>query len=121
MIEKLIKKINIEQSSQILLKVIILSLPSALLFLTLVYFKILPFMTALISYIFILAFNMFSLFPLSSEMQSLRKYIYSLVEDEETKKPLNFVEKDTKELANAVNSIHRFWASKTARCSTNAS
>ncbi len=113
MIEKLIKKINIEQSSQILLKVIILSLPSALLFLTLVYFKILPFMTALISYIFILAFNMFSLFPLSSEMQSLRKYIYSLVEDEETKKPLNFVEKDTKELANAVNSIHRFWASKT--------
>lgn len=113
MIEKLIKKINIEQSSQILLKVIILSLPSALLFLTLVYFKILPFMTALISYVFILAFNMFSLFPLSSEMQSLRKYIYSLVEDKETKKPLNFVEKDTKELANAVNSIHRFWASKT--------
>ena len=79
----MIKKINIEQSSQILLKVIILSLPSALLFLTLVYFKILPFMTALISYVFILAFNMFSLFPLSYEMQSLKQYIYSLANEPE--------------------------------------
>ena len=101
------------QSSQILLKVVILSLPSAMLFLTLVYFKILPLSTALISYIFILAFNLFSLFPLSSEMQSLRKYIYSLAEEDAGKKPLDFVEKDTKELANAINSIHRFWASKT--------
>ena len=109
-----LKKIfNFEQSVQILLKVLILSLPSALVVLTLVYFKILPLVTAIISYIFILAFNVFSLFPLSSEMQSLRKYIYSLAEDEASKKPLDFIEKDTKELATAVNSIHRFWASKT--------
>lgn len=111
--EKLKKIINFNQSPQFFLRVVILSMPSALLFLTLVYFKILPFTTALISYIFILAFNIFSLFPLSSEMKLLQKYIYSLAENKENKKPLNFVEKDTKDLALAINSIHRFWASKT--------
>ena len=113
MVKELKKLMAFRQSSQFLLKVIILSLPSALLFLTLVYFQILPLSTAFICYFFILAFNIFSLFPLSSEMQSLRQYIYSLVTDESEKRPLNFVEKDTQDLAEAVNSIHRFWASKT--------
>lgn len=113
MIVNLKKFFTIKQSSQFLLKVIILSLPTALLFLTLVYFNILPLSTAIICYFFILAFNVFSLFPLSSEMQSLRKYIYSLAGEENEKHSLDFTEKDTKDLADAINSIHRFWASKT--------
>lgn len=111
--KELKKLLALKQSSQFLLKVIILSLPSALLFLILVYFKILPISTAILCYFFILAFNIFSLFPLSSEMQSLRKYIYSLATEESEKRPLNFMEKDTQDLAEAINSIHRFWASKT--------
>ena len=113
MLNKLKNFFEIKHSLQILLKVVILSLPSALLFLTLIYFKILPLSTALLCYFFILAFNLFSLFPLSSEMKTLRRYIYSLAAEESEDKPLNFMEKDTKELANAINSIHRFWASKT--------
>lgn len=113
MLKELKNLLALRQSSQFLLKVIILSLPSALLFLTLVYFKILPLSTALLCYAFILAFHIFSLFPLSNEMQSLRRYIYSLAVDESEKKTLDFIEKDTQDLADAVNSIHRFWASKT--------
>lgn len=112
MLTKIKKFLKIEQSLQILLKVVILSLPSAMLFLTLVYFRILPLSTAFLCYFFILAFNLFSLFPLSSEMQSLRRYIYSLATEDKENKQLNFMEKDTKELANAINSIYRFWASK---------
>ena len=113
MFKELNKLLVLKQSSQFLLKVVILSLPSALLFLTLVHFNILPLLTAFICYFFILAFNLFSLFPLSIELQSLRHYIYSLATDESEKKTLDFVEKDTQDLADAINSIHRFWASKT--------
>lgn len=113
MLKKLKKIFRFEPTSQLLLKVIILSLPSALLFMTLVYFHILPISTAIICYVFILAFNMFSLFPLSSEMQTLRRYIYSLAAENGEKQQVDFSEKDTKDLADAINSIQRFWASKT--------
>ena len=56
---------------------------------------------------------MFSLFPLSYEMQSLRKYIYSLTNETENKQNLELSEKDAKELAEAINSYHKFWTSKT--------
>ena len=55
---------------------------------------------------------MFSLFPLSYEMQSLKQYIYSLANEQEGNLRLNLSEKDAQKIADAVNSIHRFWTSK---------
>lgn len=102
-----------EKDSQLSTRVIILSIPSALLFITLTYFRILSPATAFLCYAVILIFNMFSLFPLSYEMRSLRKYIYSLVNEKPDTQPLELLENDTKEIAEAVNSMHRFWSSQT--------
>jgi two-component system phosphate regulon sensor histidine kinase PhoR len=56
---------------------------------------------------------MFSLFPISYELQTLRKYIYSLASDQNSvQDEIQLSEKDAQELADAVNSIHRFWTSK---------
>ena len=105
---------GIDRDSQFSTRVIILSLPSALLFLTLTLLNFLTPLTSLICYIIIIIFNMFSLFPLSYEMQTLRKYVYSLAsEQKNTIDDIQLSEKDTQELANAINSIHRFWVSKT--------
>lgn len=105
---------GIDRDSQFSTRVIILSLPSALLFLTLTLLNFLTPLTSLICYIIIIIFNMFSLFPISYEMQALRKYVYSLAsEQKNTIDDIQLSEKDTQELANAINSIHRFWISKT--------
>ena len=105
--------LGIEKDSQFSTRVIILSLPSALLFIALAAFKFLSPWMAFLCYAFIIVFNMFSLFPISYEMQILRNYVYSLSNERMNEsKDMDFSEKDTKDLADAINSIHRFWTSK---------
>ncbi|MBR3502231.1 MAG: hypothetical protein IKO06_04925 [Alphaproteobacteria bacterium] len=105
--------LGIEKDSQFSTRVIILSLPSALLFIALAAFKLLSPWMAFLCYAFIIVFNMFSLFPISYEMQILRNYVYSLSNERMNEsKDMDFSEKDTKDLADAINSIHRFWTSK---------
>ena len=105
--------LGLEKDSQFSTRVLILSIPSAILFVTLTALKLLSPLMALLCYVIIIIFNMFSLFPLSYEMQSLRKYIYSLTNETENKQNLELSEKDAKELAEAINSYHKFWTSKT--------
>ena len=105
---------GIDRNSQFSTRVIILSLPSALLFIALTLLGLLSPLTSFICYIITIIFNMFSLFPISYELQTLRKYIYSLAADSVNNgamPPLS--EKDAQELAAAINSVHRFWISKT--------
>ena len=104
--------LGLEKDSSFSTRVLILSLPSAVLFTTLAFFGLITPPMALICYIFIIIFNMFSLFPLSYEMQSLKQYIYSLANEQEGNLRLNLSEKDAQKIADAVNSIHRFWTSK---------
>lgn len=104
---------GIDRNSQFSTRVIILSLPSALLFIALTLLGLLSPLTSFICYIITIIFNMFSLFPISYELQTLRKYIYSLAADSANNgamPPLS--EKDAQELAAAINSVHRFWISK---------
>ena len=104
---------GIDRDSQFATRVIILSIPSAVLFITLTIFDQLPPLLSFICYIVIIIFNMFSLFPISYELQTLRKYIYSLASDQNSvQDEIQLSEKDAQELADAVNSIHRFWTSK---------
>ncbi|MBQ9035646.1 MAG: hypothetical protein IJ099_06810 [Alphaproteobacteria bacterium] len=105
---------GIDRNSQFSTRVIILSLPSALLFSALTLLGLLSPLTSFVCYIIIIVFNMFSLFPISYELQTLRKYIYSLANEMDNNDAMpQLSEKDAQELAAAVNSVHRFWISKT--------
>ena len=112
MLKNMKRLLGLEKDSSFSTRVLILSLPSAVLFTLLAYFGLVTPITALICYVVIIIFNMFSLFPLSYEMQSLKQYIYSLANEQEDGSKLNFSEKDAQKIADAVNSIHRFWTSK---------
>ncbi|MCQ2734680.1 MAG: PAS domain-containing protein, partial [Alphaproteobacteria bacterium] len=103
--------LDLERDSQFSTRVIVLSLPSAILFIALALFNFLSPWSACLCYIITIIFNMFSLLPISYELQSLRRYIYSLAKNEQ--KDINLSEKDTKDIAEAINSVHKLWISKT--------
>ena len=105
---------GIDRNSQFSTRVLILSIPSALIFVALTLFDQLSPLLSFVCYIVIILFNMVSLFPISYELQALRKYIYSLANERYAEQnSLKLSEKDAQELAEAINSIHRFWTSKT--------
>lgn len=104
--------LGLEKDSSFSTRVIILSLPSAVVFILLSLLNIVSPWISFLCYVIIILFNMFSLLPLSYEMQSLKQYIYSLAGDEKNNPDLKLSEQDAKKIAEAVNSIHRFWASK---------
>ena len=105
---------GIDRNSQFSTRVLILSIPSALIFVALTLFDQLSPLLSFVCYIVIILFNMVSLFPISYELQALRKYIYSLANERHAEQnSLKLSEKDAQELAEAINSIHRFWTSKT--------
>lgn len=113
MLKNMKRLLGLEKDSSFSTRVIILSLPSAVVFILLSMLNIVSPWISFFCYVIIILFNMFSLLPLSYEMQSLKQYIYSLAGDEKNNPDLKLSEQDAKKIAEAVNSIHRFWASKT--------
>ncbi len=104
---------GIERDSQFSTRVLILSLPSALLFLILALIGLLSPLTSLLCYIFIIVFNMFSLFPISYELQTLHKYISALINDPNAHVgELHLSESEAKKIAAAIQSMHRMLTSK---------
>ena len=112
MLQNMKRLLGLEKDSSFSTRVIILSLPSAVVFILLSLLNIVSPWISFFCYVIIILFNMFSLLPLSYEMQSLKQYIYSLAGDEKNNPDLKLSEQDAKKIAEAVNSIHRFWASK---------
>ena len=112
MLKNMKRLLGLEKGSSFSTRVIILSLPSAVVFILLSLLNIVSPWISFFCYVIIILFNMFSLLPLSYEMQSLKQYIYSLAGDEKNNPDLKLSEQDAKKIAEAVNSIHRFWASK---------
>lgn len=112
MLKNMKRLLGLEKDSSFSTRVIILSLPSAVVFILLSLLNIVSPWISFLCYVIIILFNMFSLLPLSYEMQSLKQYIYSLTGDEKNNPDLKLSEQDAKKIAEAVNSIHRFWASK---------
>ena len=103
--------LNLERDSQFSTRVIILSIPSAILFIALAIFGLLSPWYAFTCYVITIIFNMFSLLPISYELQGLRRYIYALANNEQ--KDINFSEKDALKIAEAIDSVHKMWTSKT--------
>lgn len=112
MLKNMKRLLGLEKDSSFSTRVIILSLPSAVVFILLSLLNIVSPWISFLCYVIIILFNMFSLLPLSYEMQSLKQYIYSLAVDEKNNPDLKLSEQDAQKIAEAVNSIHRFWASK---------
>ena len=98
---------------QFIKRVFIMSLPAVVLFSTLVIFDLLTIEIALMCYFITLISNVFMLFPISSELHTLRRYIESLASGKVDDIDITLSEKDTKDLAQAITSIHRLWTSKT--------
>ena len=93
---------------------LILSVPAGLIFLILGLFDILSTPLAALSYICILFFNTVFLMPISIELQQIKKYILSLSSGANEEKLLsNLTEKETRDLTEAINSMHKFWVDKT--------
>lgn len=101
-------------NSQFIKRALILSVPTAALFIILTFFNLLSLKVALLCFMVTVISNIFLLFPISSELQILRNYIYSLANGDAQYQDIILSEKDTKDLAQAINAIHRFWTSKTA-------
>jgi len=101
--------------------VLLMTFPSALVFIMLVALNLLPAYMAVISVGAIAMFDLIFLFPISYEMDKLKKYISNLAKEgnlEDT--ALQLSEAEAKEIVEAVNKMHRFWAHKNdeleARC-----
>lgn len=105
--------LGVDKNSNFALRVLILSVPAGLIFLILGLFEVLPLTLAVMSYVCILFFNTVFLLPMSAEIGQIKKYIQSLSSDVSEDELLrNMTEKETRDLAEAINSIHRFWIDK---------
>ena len=105
--------LQLEKESEFSKRVLLLSAPFVVLLTFMLCLKLMEPLTCFLIYIAVVIFNMFALFPVSYELQSLRKYIYSLANDEKPQLKTRLSGHDTKELAEAISSIHRLWTSKT--------
>ncbi len=104
---------DIEKSNRFVDRILFLSLPSALVFIMLAALGLISPVLAIISYILIMIFNTVLLFPITFELQQLKKYISSLAQGEKIDgQDVKLSEKETQEIIEAVNAMHRFWAQK---------
>lgn len=113
MFERTRKALGFEQNSQFVTKVLALSFPTALVFTILSAAKIIEPLLAIISTVSVVVFNIIWLFPLTVQLQQIKKYIASITGGAKIEElSLNLSETEAKELTEAVNAMHRFWAQR---------
>ena len=114
MLFKKIGPLTIERNSNFAARVLFVSVPAALVFILLVVLDLLEPYWAIMSYALVIVFNLVFLIPLTSELQQVKSYINRLASDEvDNNTTLNFSEQEAKDIADAVNSMHKFWLYKT--------
>ncbi len=113
MFEKARIALGIEKNNQFASKVLILSIPTALVFLVLVALKMIAPTMAIISMATIVLFNIVFLFPLTAQLQQVKKYISAMAKGENIDTSnMKLSEEEAKQIADAVNAMHLFWAQK---------
>ncbi len=93
-------------------RALILSLPLAVVYIDL---AVLDFMTPLVAimcFTITVVSNLLLIFPISAELRTLRNYIQALATGNANENDIELSEKDTRELAQAINAIHKIWTSK---------
>ena len=114
MFKKSHNSLGFEKNTQFAERVLFLSFPTALVFMVLAGFNMVDPILAIISLASVVIFNIAILFPLTFELQQIKKYIHKLSKGELSSDELiNLSEDETKSLITAINSMHRFWAKKT--------
>lgn len=107
------KLFAMEKDNNFANRILALSLPSALVFIMLVALKLLPASIAVMAYSSIIIFNIVWLFPITFELQQIKKYIFRLTKEENyTGEQFDLTENDTREIVDAINEMHRFWTDK---------
>ena len=108
------KTITLEKNLRFVDRVLLLSLPIAFIFIFMVASGILSASLAIISYATCVLFNIIFLFPMTYELQKLKQYITQMSKGSDVDAvDLALEENDSKEIINAVNAMHKFWAEKT--------
>lgn len=103
---------NLRLCLRFTIRVLILSLPLAAILFSFVYFELLTPSSAWLCLMAALVSNIFLIFPISSELNTLRNYISALAQGE-TDYQMDLSDKDTRDLAKAIGTIHKLWLSKT--------
>lgn len=107
------KFFEIEKDSGFATRILVLSIPSSLVFMMLVTLRLLPASIAIMAYSAIIVFNIVWLFPITFELQQLKKYIFKLSQENSSGvTDLQITENETKDIVNAINEMHRFWTNK---------
>lgn len=107
------KFFEIEKDSGFATRILVLSIPSSLVFMMLVTLRLLPASIAIMAYSAIIVFNIVWLFPITFELQQLKKYIFNLSQENSSGvTDLQITENETKDIVNAINEMHRFWTNK---------
>ena len=106
--------LGIDKNSGFALRVIVLSLPAGIILFLFCLFGLLSIPMGIGSYICLLFFYTVFLMPMSLEIQQIKKYIRKLASGESEEILLqNLTEKETRDLTEAINSMHKFWVDKT--------
>lgn len=104
---------DIEKNNRFVDRILFLSLPSALVFIMLAALRLISPMLAIVSYVAVMIFNTVLMFPITFELQQLKKYISSLAQGGDINgSDMKLSEKETREIVEAVNAMHRFWTQK---------
>ena len=104
---------DIEKNNRFVDRILFLSLPSALVFIMLAVLRLISPMLAIVSYVAVMIFNTVLMFPITFELQQLKKYISSLAQGGDINgSGMKLSEKETREIVEAVNAMHRFWTQK---------
>lgn len=113
MFEKSRKSLGFEKNTQFVERILFLSFPTALVFVILAAFNLVDPTLAVISLAAVVIFNIVLLFPLTFELQQIKKYVASLAKGEIAQEDLlSLSEDDAKELVTAINNMHHFWTQK---------
>lgn len=114
MFERARNALGIEKNSKFAERVLFLTFPTALVFIILAAFNLVDPVLAVLSLGAVALFNIVLLFPLTFELQQIKRYITTLSNGGEfDEKMMTLSEKDAKEIVDAVNAMHQFWAQKT--------
>ncbi len=114
MLEKLRKKLKFEKSSKFVERVLLISFPTAVVFLFLTSFRIITPLSATLSLAAVVLFNIILLFPLTVELQQIKHYVKHLSAEQNTpNEDLLLSEKESKELLEVINNMHHSWSQKT--------
>lgn len=107
------KNIDFEGDNSFVTKVLLLCFPSVIVFLILAAYRQVEPLIAVAALAGVAVFNTILLFPLSSELQRIKRYVAKLSSGENVENEImNMSEHETKDLISAINNMHKFWSEK---------